>query len=70
LIVLHRVSSGSGITLDPTFTIESFDGWSDASARFSAIDSSLKPMILSAPDGKFLVVSRNMPEPRRRAVVH
>jgi hypothetical protein len=69
-IVLHRVATGTAINADRVFAIENFDGWSDASTRFSGIDGSLKPMILSAPDGKFLVVSRNAPEPRRRAAAH
>ncbi len=67
-VVLQRVSSGSAIALDPTFKLESYDGWNDASARFAAIDSALKPMMLSSPDAKFLIVVRNQAEPRRRAV--
>jgi len=69
-MVLHRVASGTTSVADPVFAIENYDGWIDASTRFGTIDGMLRPMILSAPDGKFVVVSRNMPEPRRRAVVH
>ena len=67
-VVLQRVASGSSASTDPTYSLESFDGWTEASTRFGAIDATLKPMMLSAPDGKFLIVSRYAAEPRRRAV--
>lgn len=67
-VVLERVKAGSAISSDPTFSLESFEGFTDASTRFNAVDTNLKPMILSVPDGKFVIVARNAPEPRRRAV--
>ncbi|MGZ7041791.1 MAG: hypothetical protein ACXVH7_08380 [Thermoanaerobaculia bacterium] len=67
-VVLARVASGTAASLDPTFNLETFDGWPEAAARYGALDVALKPMMLSSPDGKFLIVARNQPEPRRRAV--
>src|SRR5512142_2917461 len=71
-LVIRQVASGSYIDNSP-FQVESFDGVSDATARFSAITTDLKPRIMSAPDGRFLVISLRQPEPaptRRHAVGH
>ena len=67
-IVLERVPAGSLVIADPIFTLQSFDGWSDASIQFATIADTLKPILMTAPDGKFLVISRNVAEPRRRAI--
>ena len=67
-VVLQRVASGSAISNDPTFTLETFDGFDDASIRYNTVAPDLKPMIMSVTDGKFVVVARRVPEPRRRAV--
>lgn len=66
--VLELVPAGTATSSDPILHVDSYDGWTNASLRFETIDGNLKPMIVSAPDGRFLIVSRNAPEPRRRAV--
>jgi hypothetical protein len=69
-VVLERVPSGTATSSDPAFTLEAFDDLDGASTRFATVDPRLSPMILSATDGKFLIVARQMPEPRRRATAH
>jgi len=69
-VVLQRVAAGTATSSDPTFTLDAFDGFTDASLRYMTIASELKPMIMSAPDGRFLVIARQTPEPRRRAAGH
>jgi hypothetical protein len=67
-VVLRRVASGAYIESPGNpFTLDSFDHVSEASERFKAIDSGHAPMILSAPDGKMLVISLKEPAIRRRA---
>ena len=67
-IVLQRVASGTSTSVDPTFNLETFDGFDGASVRFNTIAPDLKPIIMSVSDGRFVVVSRRIPEPRRRAI--
>ena len=67
-VVLQRVPSGTATTSDPTFELETFDGFSDASIRFNTVAPDLKPIIMSVTDGRFVIVARRIPEPRRRAV--
>lgn len=70
-IVLERVVSGSSVEVpDPTFTLDSYDKIDGAAARFAAADLTLRPIVMSTPDGKFLVVTRRAPEARRRAIGH
>jgi hypothetical protein len=70
-VVVRRVASGSAAT-DPNapFVLESFDGMTAASARFAAINADTRPMLVTAPDGKVLVISRNATAPRPRAAGH
>ena len=67
-LVLRRAPSGAAIAdpLEP-FTVEQFDGMTEASARFMVIDRGYKPILMSAPDGKIIVVSM---KGKRRAVTH
>ncbi|HJW92425.1 MAG TPA: hypothetical protein VJ901_02300, partial [Thermoanaerobaculia bacterium] len=54
---------------DP-YQIETFDGSAVATARLAAIDHDRRPMILTAPDGMFLVLSlKHPPLPRQRSAV-
>jgi hypothetical protein len=71
-VVVRRVAAGSAtVSPDAPFLVEAFDGASDAMARYGAINHDLQPMMLTGPDGKFLVVSRNAAAPKRqRAVTH
>ncbi len=66
-LVVRQVTSGTYIDNSP-FQVESFDGASEAIARYSALADALKPHIMSSPDGKFLVISLRQPEqtPARR----
>jgi len=69
-VVLRRIVVGSAIVSpDAPFKVDGFDSLAVASAHFYATDHELQPMLLTAPDGKVLVVARTAPEvPRRRAV--
>jgi len=69
-VVLHRIVVGSAVVSpDAPFKVDGFDSLPVALARFYNIDHDLRPMLLTAPDGKVLVVARTAPEaPRRRAV--
>lgn len=70
-IVLRRVVAGSYIDdgSDP-YQVETFDGAAVATARLASIENDHRPMILTAPDGMFLVVSlKQAPAPKQRVVV-
>ena len=67
-VVLRRVGAGSVTTSpDNPFDSELFTAFADGAARMAAIDSLRKPMILSMPDGRTLLVSLKQPERRRAA---
>ena len=68
-VVLRRVTGGNYIQVpEPQMSIEQFDGMPAASSRFSAIDASLNPLLVTAPDGRILVLARKTPEARLRTV--
>ena len=70
-LVIRRVASGSfdDDGSDP-YRMEQFDGFNPAALRFAGLNPDFKPVILTAPDGKVLVMSLRMPDVKRRAVVH
>jgi len=70
-LIVHRVAAGAFADdgADP-FHVEQFDGFDSAATRFSAMTTDFKPVIMTAPDGKVLVMSLRTPEPKRRAVTH
>jgi hypothetical protein len=71
-IVVRQVVSGSftGSADDP-YQLDSFDGFDAAAARFNSLDGVMRPQIITAPDGKLLVLSlRNAPSAKKRAVGH
>src|SRR4051812_40721554 len=53
-IIVRQVTAGN-FTDNSPFQVESFDGMTDATARFSAISTDYRPHITSSPDGKFLI---------------
>ena len=65
-LVLRRVASGTEVVADSSFTLDSFEGIGDAMTRYGGIDPALRPIMLSAPDGKILIVARRPPDSRRR----
>jgi hypothetical protein len=69
-VVVRRVAAGSAVVSpDAPFRVESFDGVYDAMARFDGLVHDFEPMMLTAPDGKFLVVARSTASSvRKRAV--
>lgn len=70
--VLQRVVAGSYTDdgSDP-YQVETFDGASIATARFGAIENDHRPMMFTAPDGTFLVLSlKHAPLPRQRSADH
>lgn len=70
-VVIRRIPSGGyAESPDLPFTVEEFDGMPAAYSRYVSVDSTLKPLLLTAPDGKILVLSRKQAEPKRRAVTH
>jgi hypothetical protein len=67
-LVVRRVATGAYTPpADAPFVLESFDGVAGASSRFAAIESDRAPMILSAPDGKFLVIMSKDALQKKRA---
>ena len=71
-IVIRRVSSGS-VWVDPNtpMTIETFDAIDSATARFASIGADQAPLLVTAKDGRVLVVSLRQPQsPRPRAARH
>ena len=70
-LVVRRVASGSfSNSTDDPFRLEQFDGFPSAAFCFTGISSDFKPMIVTAPDGKVLVMSLRSAEAKRRAVSH
>jgi hypothetical protein len=70
-IIVRRVPSGSFfVPSDAPFAIETFDSAGDGSARFAAISTDHGPMILTAPDGKALVISLRAAVEKRPAAGH
>jgi hypothetical protein len=69
-IVLRRVAAGSSIIVpNPPFTVSTFDSLTDAASHFYTLDAALHPILVTATDGKVLVVVRASSD-RRRAVPH
>jgi hypothetical protein len=67
-IVIRRVAAGSAIVSpDSPFKVETFQAMLDAANRYVAINPDFRPLLLSAPDGNVLVISRSSSQPRRRA---
>ena len=70
-VVLRRVTSGSVTSSPNTFKVDGFDSLNDGVNRYYATDHLLQPMLVTAPDGKILVIARLEPEkPRQRVVGH
>ena len=70
-LIVHRVASGSfTATQDDTYQLEQFDAMDSAAPRMLILTPDFKPVIMTAPDGKILLMSLRTPEPRRRAVAH
>lgn len=70
-LIVRRVAGGSfGDSNDDPFRLEQFDGFDSAATRFAGIATVFKPMILTAPDGKVLVMSLRTAEPKKRSVTH
>lgn len=70
-VVLRRVTSGVGASTPGPFVVDGFETLNDGVARFYSTDHELQPMLVTAPDGKVLVIARTAPEkPRQRVVAH
>ncbi|MEA2336094.1 MAG: hypothetical protein QOE82_101 [Thermoanaerobaculia bacterium] len=68
-IVLKRVNAGAYVAPpDAPFLMETFDGVSAASARFTATSSDHAPMMLTLPDGKVVLVTSREAVAKKRAV--
>jgi len=68
-VVLRRVAVGSAIQpADAPFKLESFPTMTEAMSRYAAIDGALKPLLLTAPDGNVVIVTRS--QSRHRASAH
>lgn len=70
-VVVRRIVSGSSTDSgNGAYQLESFDGSSDGYARFAAIESNYRPLMMTTPDGKTIVLSLRQAEPKRRGVRH
>jgi hypothetical protein len=69
-LIVHRLAVGAAIESGDPFSLEQFDGMTNAVQRFTALSTDHKPMLMTAPDGQVLVMSLRQPEPRRRAAAH
>ena len=66
-VVVRRVAAGAAtVSPDAPFRVEAFDGASVAMARFDGLGHDFEPIMLTAPDGKFLVVARSTAASARR----
>jgi hypothetical protein len=67
-LVVKRVTSGTYTPpADAPFATETFDGVDGATARFASVAADRAPILLTAPDGKFLVIMLKNPIQRKRA---
>jgi hypothetical protein len=69
-LIVRRFAAGAAIDSGDPFHVDQFDGMSDAVQRFSSFNADHKPMMMTAPDGQFLVMALRQAEPRRRAATH
>lgn len=71
-VVLKRIVAGSAVVSpNQPFTVDGFDGLQDGVSKYFATEHELRPMLVTSPDGKVLVVARSAPEkPRARVVAH
>ena len=69
-VVIKRIVSGTAVSSpDAPFKLDSFDGMDGAFNRFAIISRDLQPLVLTAPDGKVLLITRSTPE-KHRSVGH
>ena len=66
-LLIRQVHSGGFIDNSPML-VEPFDEVGLAAARLASIRAEFRPLIVSAPDGKLLVLSLKEPERRWRTV--
>lgn len=67
-LVVKRVVAGSyTASPDAPFILETFDGADGASARFVSVAVDHAPIILSVPDGKFVVIMTREAIAKKRA---
>ena len=69
-IVLQRVVAGGAGSTSGAFVVEGFDSMNDGVARYMATDHNLQPILITAPDGKVLVIARTEPEKPRKRVAN
>ena len=71
-IIVKQIVSGTATdSPDEPYQLEAFDGFGAAAARFAALDAAAHPQMVSAPDGKLLVLSlRSSALVKKRAVGH
>lgn len=71
-VVLKRVVAGSVIVSpDAPFKIDSFDRMDSASSNFALMGKDQQAMLLTVPDGKVVIISRNLDvAARKRSVGH
>jgi len=67
-LILKRITAGAAFVPSPDgpFAVESFDGVDAAVARFSSLTGDRVPMMLSVPDGKFVVIMLREPAAMKR----
>jgi hypothetical protein len=67
-LVVRRVPTGSFyIPPDAPFSVEEFDGMTEASSRYIAIDAERIPILMTPVDGRKLVIALRTAPSRRRA---
>lgn len=68
-LVIRRSASGAA-AIDPNepFTLSQFDTMTAGVASYGAIAAELRPMLMTSPDGRVLVLSlKELPQPKRRS---
>jgi len=69
-LIIRRFVAGGAIDSEETFRLEQFEGMAGAVQRYNGYGADYRPMLMTAPDGQFLVIALRQPEPRRRAAGH
>jgi len=70
-VIVRRIVTGTATdSSDDPYQLDAFDHATEAMSHFSAMPDSARPIMVSAPDGKMLILSLRADSQKRRAVTH
>ena len=60
-LILRRIASGTATDSNEAYQLDAFDHATEAMSHFSSLSDGVRPMMISAPDGKMIVLSLRDP---------